>query len=415
MGVAQLKEDKEWSFSNLSRKETSYATHGYHKYPAKFIPQIVRKIILEYSNTGETILDCFGGCGTTLVESKLNQRNSIILDVNKVAILIAKAKKNAINPKILDRYNRRVLNKFDKLKIRKDYYSEVHPRLKYWFKKSQYNKLMEIYLILDRIKNSGIKIFYRCCFSNILKNCSIWYSKSIKPMRDLEKMDYDPIESFVKHLNFMTKRNEEYYSLLKDLCIQKVSSKILERDARKTSLGSNSIDLIITSPPYAMSYEYADIHQLTLLWFGFTKDMKETKKRFIGTSSNDSQLVFDESVLAYKIIKDLSKKDKTLSNQVNKYYSDLNLAYREMYRVLKKNGRACIIIGNTQYKNVKVKNMQVSMEILKNVGFGIEKVIKRKLSSKTFTPYRNSSGKFTNRSKGERRIYQYEYLIISRK
>ena len=35
----------EWTFADLSRKETSYASHGYHRYPAKFIPQLARKLI----------------------------------------------------------------------------------------------------------------------------------------------------------------------------------------------------------------------------------------------------------------------------------------------------------------------------------------------------------------------------------
>ncbi len=39
-----LAEDASWSFENLSRKETSYATHGYHRYPAKLIPQSARNI-----------------------------------------------------------------------------------------------------------------------------------------------------------------------------------------------------------------------------------------------------------------------------------------------------------------------------------------------------------------------------------
>ncbi|RLJ01371.1 MAG: hypothetical protein DRP10_04215, partial [Candidatus Aenigmatarchaeota archaeon] len=64
-----LAEDPSWSFENLSRKETSYATHGYHRYPAKFIPQLARRCIEDYSNRDEIVCDPFMGCGTTLVEA----------------------------------------------------------------------------------------------------------------------------------------------------------------------------------------------------------------------------------------------------------------------------------------------------------------------------------------------------------
>ena len=37
--------DHSWSFSDKTRKDTGYITHGYHRYPAKFIPQIVSRLV----------------------------------------------------------------------------------------------------------------------------------------------------------------------------------------------------------------------------------------------------------------------------------------------------------------------------------------------------------------------------------
>lgn len=78
----------------MTRKETNYASHGYHKYPAKFIPQLVRRLLEEYSEEGDIILDTFGGCWTTLIESKLNGRSGICIDVNEAALLMSSAKAN---------------------------------------------------------------------------------------------------------------------------------------------------------------------------------------------------------------------------------------------------------------------------------------------------------------------------------
>jgi DNA modification methylase len=207
----------------------------------------------------------------------------------------------------------------------------------------------------------------------------------------------------------------EYYELLKRLN-NKPSSEVLERDARNTGLESNSVDLIVTSPPYATSYEYADLHQLTLLWFGFTNDMMKTKRKFIGTSVNSNMDKLTDSQLANKIVRSLKNRDKHLAGQINNYYIDMHDTFREMYRVLKPGRMTCIIIGDTQYKNVRIKNMEVSKELLESVGFKIKKIIKRKLSSKIFTPYRDKDGKFTDSNHGKKRkIYQYEYIVVARK
>ena len=60
-----IETDRSWSFSDKTRKDTAYITHGYHRYPAKFIPQIVSRLTEKYTKEGDFIVDPFGGCGTT--------------------------------------------------------------------------------------------------------------------------------------------------------------------------------------------------------------------------------------------------------------------------------------------------------------------------------------------------------------
>ena len=94
----KVKIDSSWSFSDKTRKDTAYITHGYHRYPAKFIPQIVSRLIQKYTKEGGLLVDPFGGCGTTLVEPKIMGRPSIAVDINPVAVLITKAKITSIDP-----------------------------------------------------------------------------------------------------------------------------------------------------------------------------------------------------------------------------------------------------------------------------------------------------------------------------
>jgi DNA modification methylase len=99
----KCKIDYSWSFSDKTRKDTAYITHGYHRYPAKFIPQIVSRLAEKYTKEGDFVVDPFGGCGTTLVESKVMGRPSIAVDINPVATLITKAKATPINPQKIEK------------------------------------------------------------------------------------------------------------------------------------------------------------------------------------------------------------------------------------------------------------------------------------------------------------------------
>ena len=53
--------DDDWSFASLKPSKTSWGPHGYHRYPAKFIPQLVRRLIDTYSLPGDLIGDTFVG------------------------------------------------------------------------------------------------------------------------------------------------------------------------------------------------------------------------------------------------------------------------------------------------------------------------------------------------------------------
>lgn len=414
--VASLEVAEDWSFSEVRKAESMYASHGYHRYPAKFIPQIVQKLLAKYSHEGDTILDPFGGCGTTLVEAKINGRQGISVDVNKVAVLITKAKMYSISPKVLAKKNDLLYKRIDRYKDKTNYYKNAHPKLKYWFKWSQYNKLKAIYNCILQERNNKVRTFYLCCFSNILKNCSIWYSKSVKPMRDPDKKPDKPLDAFKKHLTYMTNMNENFVRILEEKGTLANVCKVLKGDARNLRMQDDSVDMIITSPPYVTSYEYADLHQLSTLWFEYTDDLSKIKKSFVGTSSRVRSKKIISSEVAKDTIAKLVAKRKSLAKCISNYYVDIEKCYREMYRVLKPNKQLSLILGDTEYLGVDIPNTKVSIELLESAGFRIQNVIKRRLSSKIFTPFRDSSGRFTDAEHSNKRnIYQYEYIIVAKK
>jgi len=418
----------EWSFKESTRRETNSFTHGYHRYPAKFIPQIVSQLIKEYAPNGdEYICDPFGGCGTTLVESKITGRKSIGFDINPIAKLITQVKTTPISPIILNKYKKYFLDEYKKIKYGKSLKHNI--RIRYWFNGNTVKALDRIYFAIKKIKNKEVKRFFLCAFSHNLKNCSRWLMKSIKPTIDKNKTTPKPIESFLKHLEHMIKKNEEYYIELKDKGFLGITADMYRKDAtKKWDLKKEFVDLVITSPPYVTSYEYADLHQLSLLWFGddsnhfkkwhkFSNNFNNFRSQFIGTShkkSNDKEL---SSSKAIDIINELEIIDKSLSTNVANYFADMKKVFNEMYRVLKPGGKACIIIGNTELRNIKILNAEVAAEQMLNIGFKKIDFIKREVPNKMITPWRDAkTGKFTGlKNPNKKRAYEFEFIIIMEK
>ena len=93
-----------WSFAELKRVETLWGPHGYHRYPAKFIPQLVRRIIDSYSVSGSLVADPFLGSATTGIEAFRSGRRFWGADINPVALFISRAKCTPIPPELLSIY-----------------------------------------------------------------------------------------------------------------------------------------------------------------------------------------------------------------------------------------------------------------------------------------------------------------------
>jgi len=409
--------DYSWSFSDKTRKDTAYITHGFHRYPAKFIPQIVSRLTEKYTKVGDFIVDPFGGCGTTIVESKVMGRPSIAVDINPVATLITKAKATPINPIKIEK-------EFINLKYKLDNYSDntkvivpTHERIDYWFKTEEKRKLAFILFEIIKIKDQDIQDFFFCGFSNILKNCSIWLQKSNKPTRDFEKKSADPIKLFYRQIKMMLRGNEQIFNLLSEKGYLKTPSKVVCTDARKIPTKDNSVNLIVTSPPYVTSYEYADLHQLTALWLEYTKDLSDFRKRFIGTSYNNKKNLVLNSILAEKIRSDLLDIDKKTAEEVSTYFSEMNQVFVEMKRILKKGGKTCIVVGNTSLMGVKILNAEVFVEQLQNLGLKVADIIKREIPSKNLPSVRDKeTGKFASiTDKNKISAYPTEYILVMQK
>ncbi len=410
--------DNSWSFSDKTPKETQYATHGYHRYPAKFIPQIVNPLIKQYTQKGDLVFDPFAGCGTTLLESKILGRDSVGTDINPVACLITKAKITPIDPKILESYFLSIQSSYKKFNLDKKYEKYLsNEKISYWFYESEIKKLGYLLHQILKIKSGKELNFFLCAFSNILKNCSKWLQTSNKPTRDLKKKPIDPFILFDKQVKRMMDGNNKYIPLVDNQDSKYVKCKIYQRDARKTPLRKGDVKLVVTSPPYVTSYEYADFHQLTGFWLDYIKNIREFRKKFIGTTYKSIRKINLNSKLASEIVNKLSVVDKKQSEEVATYFTEMNQVFAEMKRILADDGKVAIVIGNTTLKGVDILNAEVFVEQLQNLGFVVSKIIKRPLASKSLPTIRDKvTGRFTKHNNLNKvHAYAVEYILIFNK
>jgi len=424
--------DKSWSFTECSPSQTSYISHGYYTYPAKFIPQLANRLIQKYSKENDTIVDPFLGSGTTLVESLVHNRIGIGTDINEIAALVAKVKTTPLSPTELGIFYIELEKKFKNriFKEREIYLTKAnekfnfHQRIEYWFKITQKEDLSILLYVILEIQEENFRNFFLVAFSQILKTCSIWLQKSIKPTRDLKKKEYHVIDVFSRQIKKMIKRNAEFYDLIKKNnqgnATEKLTNidkyrKVICADARKIPTPNESINLIVTSPPYVTSYEYADLHQLPSYWLGYLEELSQFRQKFIGSSSMQRQDLALNSKLASQIVSKLGTNKK--GREVSNYFSDMFETFQEMYRILKPNSKACIVIGNTQFKGVDILNAEVFIEQMKFRGFEVEEIIKREIPSKMLPSTRDGkTGQFAKATKKDLKLaYPTEYILVFNK
>ncbi|MEL5720372.1 MAG: DNA methyltransferase [Treponemataceae bacterium] len=414
--------DYSWSFSDKTQKDTNYITHGYYTYPAKFIPQLASRLIYEYSSIGDFVLDPMMGSGTTVVESIVNGRAGFGSDINEIAVLVAKAKAKPLNTSKLKKLTMQLqadcLGMGELFSAHEKKAEKIIPeneRIDYWFKPEQKGQLGTLLFYILKINDEDTRRFFLVAFAQILKTASIWMQKSIKPTRDKNKTAANAFKLFFRQVKKMLKKNEEYNLILPQNIKENFSNfaNIEISDSRNLPLQDETIDLIVTSPPYVTSYEYADLHQLPLLWLGHLKSLPEFRKKFIGSSFRERDEINLKSTLAGNIVSQLKNKK---AQEVKNYYADMLETFSEMHRVLKPKGRACIVIGNTQFNGVDILNAEVFLEQMQAIGFKKHKVIHREIPSKMLPSTRDAkTGRFTKATKADSLVYPTEYILVMEK
>ncbi|MDE0086348.1 MAG: DNA methyltransferase [Candidatus Poribacteria bacterium] len=421
--------DKDWSFSECKPSDTGKWTHGYHRYPAKFIPQLVEKLMDAYiKNETASVNDPFMGCGTTIVSAISRGFHASGTDINGIAYLMTEVKAKAICPNYLEKKVSCFLEQifslsnnvgiFSKRQI-EPYIPERHlEKIDYWFQESVRDELGRILAIIRREDDPVIKPFLKVAFSHVLKTCSIWSLSSTKPTRDFNKRSTPPYDALKRHLLKMIKGNSQLYNVVPSHVKENPDSHLKLRYgcAKEQPVEDDSVDLIVSSSPYVTSYEYADLHQLSTLWLDLAGDLKEYRKQFIGTSYKYYEHKSLKSQIAVKIVDEMEQENKNKAKEIKAFYIDMQEVFNESFRIIKPGGRCCYVIGNTKLRGVDILNAEAFADSLQHSGFKFDKLIKREIPLKILPQTRDEkTGRFASKDKADSQAYPTEYIVVGLK
>jgi len=373
--------------------DQSYLTHGIHKFPAKFFPELPRYLIRKYSNTCDIVLDPMCGSGTVVLEALLNKRVAIGIDIDPIARLITRAKTTPIDSDTLSFAVQALTTQIQEL-INSSNYRPSIPEFHYrdnWFRSFVLQELAiiseSIEILLSRHIDQGewrnIDDFFRVILSSIIRDVSNAdphctrtvlrknVVKTISPGDTYKKF----AETLINHCASMS----ELLKISKTLDFSDVRLPI--GNAIETGLDDDSIDLALTSPPYINAVDYPRTHQLEMYWLGLVGDgpLSNMKRKYIGTETvykdEYSHLRTSGFDSLDPLLKKIYSRDPRRSYIVFKFFEDMKDQLMEMYRVLRPKSYYCVVIGNNVIRGNLVKSHQILTEIATSddVGFKIEK------------------------------------------
>ncbi len=414
VGNASFRDLEPTAFWN-SGKSHEIKRHRIHAYPAKF-PAFIATKALEFADQEQLsvtrIADIFCGCGTVAYEARRSNIEFWGCDINPVATMIARVKSGTFNLERLDKYLQLVKEEYPNSSEVTGLHADAVNRIDYWFSEENKKKLARLLNAINSTvpPTSKYRLFFHCAFSNILKASSRWLTKSIKPQVDPHKNPCDPWIAFSAQYEMMKKAFDG--GVVGDSPVHISTVNFL----KKRDLPTN-IDLLITSPPYVTSYEYADLHQLSSLWLEYATDYRHLRKGSIGSAQHELNFETERSKLntvGAKIITELLSRDRSIAKAAANYFLDMQEVALKCHGMLTSSGVAVFVIGNTEYKGVRLENAEHLAQSLLNGGFAKVRVAKRKLSGKILTPYRDERGRFSQSGEG-RHVYGEEFVLIASK
>lgn len=329
--------------------------HNIYSYHAKFTQEIPRKFIKQYSKEGDTVLDPFCGCGTTLLEGLKLKRNVIGIDLSPIGILCSKVKTYKYDKKEIEAYAKLILDVNENQKLIPKF-----PNREEWFNKEVLDKLGMLNYNINKIDDVKYRELFLLILLSILNNCSrkrkTWnlgyLADNVLPDQDRR---VDVIKLYITKINQLYDRkdfvkNTDY----KARCIE---SDILDVN------DIYNVDLVVTSPPYPFAVDFIRYHRLALYWL--EKPVEELSSKEVGARNKRSR-----------------------KNALNDFFNEMEKVYKHIMSMVKKDGYWCMTIGDTTRNQEKINFVDWTINLFVQNGWTLEKRTFRYLKQQTMAQKR---------------------------
>ena len=454
-----------WDFKDADVREY---THGLHSYPAMMVSPICRNIInlVKSIRPIKSLADPFMGSGTVLVEGMLAGIEKIYgNDINPLALFLSRVKTTPVDiTKLQDETKQlyiRIHNKYASVSQQienadnvmrfkygldltdkngwgsnapyflSEYTKESGidvevPKFKnigYWFKPRVILLLSIIKSEINKIQNKEIKAFVFTAFSECIRFVSNRRNGEFKLFRMPQKKVNEFNPNVINEFNIILDRNIEKMNSFCEsyLSIENHSAVTITNDNATTLHGipDNSIDLLITSPPYGDSrttVAYGEYSRLSLQWldiFDLTdKEIMQIDKSLMGGIKFRNGFEFDIPSLELHDALDLIKnKDLERAGDVYSFYHDLAQAIKTISTKMTKNGYLFWVVGNRTVKGVTLQTDKIITEIGETCGLKKIHTISRNIINKVM-PSLNSP---SNESGAKASTMTNEHIVILKK
>jgi len=130
-------------------------------------------------------------------------------------------------------------------------------------------------------------------------------------------------------------------------------------DARELKLDSETIDAVITSPPYLNKIEYTKIYNIEMTFLGFPQS---ELRSYVGSRVEDTS------------VSDLGL-NENLPLSAKAYFKDIYSALKEMHRVCKSNAKLAIVVGGGCFPDRAIEADRIAAELAERIGFNVNNIL----------------------------------------
>lgn len=353
-------------------------THRWFYYKQGFSPELIHLMVKERPPPRNgIILDPFCGVGSTMLASQELGYDSIGVDILPLATFISKVKLRSdhdpkktldVAKKILSTKRESPNSDWPKVRIIEKAFTEDVGDLLLFFK----DKIREV-------EAEPVRQLLLLCLLSIIDKVSFTKKDGgflrLVPEKHIQSPDRAFWNAIKDAVNDVAQKKLNVHD-------GKTNASVTLGDARKLAVKSESVSMVVTSPPYLNKTDYTRIYSLELC-FAFVRSFDDLKRiRYNSIRSNvearydDSRIPLPGSLLSR--LDDL--KERQLTNprhpeMIEGYFEDMYLALKELARVVKHDGVICFVVQNSRFSGIHFETDLYCAEIAKELGLDTEEIL----------------------------------------